>query len=105
MGYRLYATIPNVDYENNYLELGKQYEEALVDVNDKWGFSDNDERLFETQYMSEGESLRDFVNELKEVNEELVENNAEHYLYNLDLLDKLVEFAIENKYTIWFYSR
>lgn len=101
MGYRLHATIPNVEHEYNDLELGKQYNPVWDLFNESWGFSDEDESLFDASINWVPDQLREFFEALKKINDLLSEDEQ---LYNIELLEELIEFAIENKYVIWFYS-
>lgn len=104
MGYRLHFEIPNVRHESlnsGELELGKMYrnwEEFTkeYDLDNDLGLRynlGNDWELAE---------FKDFVEELKEHNDELVKNDLEYALYNMELLDELVKLAIENKYKVRF---
>lgn len=94
MGYRLHATIPNVDYEFNYLELGKQYDYKWESFNDKW-FG----RYHDGGTISK-EDFDEFYNELTTINKEPGEFN----LYNLELLKEMIEFARKHNYIILFES-
>lgn len=103
MGYRLHFEIPNVRHESlnrSSLELGKMYEnwdEFLYkydDLDDDLGLIFNlDWQLAE---------FTDFVKDLKERNDYLIKNDLEYTLYNMELLDELVELAIEKRYIIRF---
>jgi hypothetical protein len=98
MGYRLYATIPNIDYEDNDLELGKQYDYRWDDFNDKWfGTTDGIGMLFP-------EWFDEFLADLKMINQDIIENEEEYDLYNIELLEKMFQFAKENNYYIYFRS-
>jgi hypothetical protein len=98
MGYRLHASIPNVEYEDNNLELGKQY-------NSRW-----DE--FNYTHFGKDDGLGmlipgifdDFLRDLKRINREIIENNEEYDLYNIEKLEKMFEFAKEKNYYVYFES-
>ncbi len=98
MGYRLHASIPNVEYEDNNLELGKQY-------NNRW--QDFNETYF-NNYDGIGilipETFDEFLRDLKLINREIIENDEEYDLYNIELLEKMFEFAKENNYYVYFES-
>lgn len=98
MGYKLRASIPNVKYDDNYLELGNQYNERWDDFNDI--------------YFGEGadggwpppETFDEFIRDLKKVNHEIIENKEEYPLHNIERLEKMFEFAYENGYYVYFES-
>lgn len=98
MGYRLHASIPNIEYVDNNLELGKQY-------NIRWD-------SFNYTYFGRAadggmvlpDMFDDFLRDLKLINREIIENNEEYDLYNIELLEKMFEFAKENNYYVYFES-
>ena len=98
MGYRLHASIPNIDYEDNDLELGKQY-------NNRW---DSFNKIYFNNYDGEGmlhpTMFDEFLRELKAINREIIANNEEYDLYNIEHLEKMFEFAKENNYYVYFES-
>ena len=105
MGYRLHFEIPNVRHESlnsGSLELGKMYDNwyeftlYYEDLEDELGLTYN------LGYDWELASFKDFVKDLKEHNDKLVKNDLEYTLYNMDLLDELVELAIAKRYIVRF---
>lgn len=90
MGNRLYVKIPNVNYDINNLELGKPsdliYEEFFS-------------KRINTDELVHFLDLKEYLLELLEINDQA----TDHKLYNLDLLNDLVDFAIKNKYDVYFY--
>ena len=99
MGYRLHASIPNVEYVENNLELGKQYNDKWDDFNYKWfGRIDLDGGMLHP------ETFDEFLIDLKMVNSEIIENEENYDLYNIELLEKMFEFAKENNYYVYFES-
>lgn len=97
MGYRLHFEIPNV---RDSLELGKMYKN-WEEFSYKYDDLENDLGLIFNLDWQLAE-FTDFVKELKEHNDNLVKNDLEYALYNMELLDELVELAIENKYIVRF---
>lgn len=94
MGYRLHATIPNIQNYDNHIELGKQVDYKWVEFNDKWfspGF-DGGTIL--------SEDLQEFYEELVEINKK----PGQYDLYNLDLLKEYIDHAVKHKYTMHFIS-
>lgn len=99
MGYRLHFEIPNVRHEslipyNSSLELGKMYK--------NWDEFTLYYKEYNLGYDWELAEFTDFIKELKEHNDYLVKNDLEYALYNMDLLDELVELAIEKRYIVRF---
>lgn len=98
MGYRLYASIPNIEYEDNNLELGKQYNSRWQDFN----------KTYFNNYDGVGMLIPDmfdeFLRDLKMINREIIENKEDFDLYNIEFLEKMFEFAKENNYYIYFES-
>ena len=94
MGYRLYANIPNVEYVNNNLELGKQYDDKWDDFNYKW-FGE-----YQDAGMIYKLDLQEFLTELKDVNAE----PGRYDLYNIEFLEKMVQHAILHGYDLYFES-
>lgn len=105
MGYRLHFEIPNVRHEslnNSGLELGKMYKnwEEFTLYYDEL---ENDLGLtYDLRSDWDLAEFKDFVEELKEYNDYLIENDLAYVLYNMDLLDELVELAIEKRYIVRF---
>lgn len=93
MGYRLYATIPNINYSENFLELGKQYDRKWDDFNNFW-FGEFDGGLIHPADLSE------FLSELKKVNNQ----PGEYELYNIELLEEMIQHAILYDYSMFFVS-
>lgn len=104
MGYRLHATIPNVNYVDNNMEIGKLYDSIWDSVLAKYKFSDEDDKVFVTHTDYDADDLREFVKDIKKANAILEGEESIYTLYNLELLDNMVEFAILHRYTIWFHS-
>lgn len=98
MGYRLHASIPNVEYVENNLELGKQYNDKWDDFNYKW-FGE-----YQDGGMIHPETFDEFLIDLKMINSEIIENEENCDLYNIELLEKMFEFAKENDYCVYFES-
>ena len=98
MGYRLHASIPNVEYVENNLELGKQYNVRWDNFNYTYFGSDFDKGMIHP------ETFDEFLIDLKMVNSEIIENEENYYLYNIELLEKMFEFAKENNYYVYFES-
>lgn len=94
MGYRLHAIIPNVVYEDNSLELGKQYDQKWNRLNDYYLCKECNSGLIHPHQFD------DFLDLLNEINIEV----ETYKLYNIDLLEKMMEYAKENDYSIYFYS-
>ena len=98
MGYRLHASIPNVEYVYNNLELGKQY-------NVRWDY-------FNNRYFGKGadggmvlpEMFDEFLRDLKMINSEIIKNKEGFDLYNIEPLEEMFEFAKENNYYVYFVS-
>ena len=99
MGYRLHASIPNVEYVENDLELGKQYNVRWDYFNDNW-FGESQDGGMLAPYMFD-----DFLIDLKMVNTEIIENKEGFDLYNIGLLEKMFEFAKANNYYVYFVSK
>lgn len=98
MGYRIHVSIPNVKYEDNNLELGKQYNVRWDDFNLLYFGRDSDGGLLHP------ETFKEFLKDLKMINHEIIENEENYELYNIDRLEKMFEFAKENKYYVYFES-
>lgn len=98
MGYRLHASIPNVEYVNNNLELGKQYNVRWDYFNDNWFGESRDGGMLHPEMFDE------FLRDLKMVNSEIIENKESYDLYNIHLLEKMFKFAKENDYYVYFES-
>ena len=94
MGYRLHARIPNVAGVRE-LELGKQYDDKWDDFNHKWFGEGRDEGMI---YRLD---LQEFLAELKAVDAE----PGLHDLYNIELLEEMVQHAILHDYDMYFISR
>ncbi len=104
MGYRLHFEIPNVRHRSlnsGGLELGRMYRNWDEFINE-YDLENDLGLIYELQYDWELAEFKDFVEELKEHNDELVKNDLEYALYNMELLDELIELAIENRYTVRF---
>lgn len=98
MGYRLYASIPNIEYEDNNLELGKQY-------NNRWaGFNETYFNYDDGIGMLIPEMFDEFLRDLKMINQEIIENEEYYTLYNIEKLEKMFEYAKENNYYVYFDS-
>ena len=93
MGYRLHATIPNVKPFDHDLELGKQYDGKWDDFNNYWFAGSDHGRVSSSDII-------DFYIELTYINDQ----PGEYKLYNLDLLEKMVSYAIKHKMDIHFIS-
>lgn len=103
MGYRLHFEIPNVRHESlnrSSLELGKMYENWDEFLNKYDDLDDDLGLIFNLDWQLA--EFTDFVKDLKEHNDNLIKNDLEYSLYNMELLDELVELAIENKYIVRF---
>ena len=98
MGYRLYASIPNVNYEEENLELGKQYNSRWQDFNETYFGS------YDGLGMLVPEMFDEFLRDLKMINQEIIENKENYTLYNIDKLEKMFEYAKENNYYVYFES-
>ena len=98
MGYRLHANIPNVEYADNDLELGKQYNVRWDYFNDNW-FGESRDGGMIAPY-----EFDDFLRDLKIVNSEIIKNKEGFDLYNIELLEKMFEFAKEKNYFVYFES-
>lgn len=98
MGYRLHASIPNVKYVEKNLELGKQYNVRWDDFNDTYFSRDIDGGMIHP------ETFDEFLRDLKKINHEIIENKESYDLYNIELLEKMFEFAKENNYYVYFES-
>lgn len=98
MGYRLHASISNVEYEDNNLELGKQYNNRWDDFNYTYFGENNDSGMLHP------ETFNEFLRDLKTINREIIENKEEYDLYNIEFLEKMFEFAKENNYYVYFES-
>lgn len=95
MGYRLHASIPNVNGFNNDLELGKQYDYAAWDgFNDKWFGAENDTGFVRA------EDLLEFYDDFLDANE----NATKYPLYNVDVLKEMIDYAVKNNYVMYFVS-
>lgn len=98
MGYRLHASIPNVEYIHNNLELGKQYNERWHEFNDEY-FGENAD-----SGMIHPDTFNAFLIDLKRVNREIIENKEMYDLYNIDHLERMFQFASANNYEVYFVS-
>lgn len=98
MGYRLYASIPNIEYVDNDLELGKQYNNRWDDFNYTY-FGENADGG-----MLHHETFDEFLRDLKMINDEIVSNEENYHLYNIETLEKMFEYAKENNYYVYFES-
>ena len=94
MGYRLHASIPNVEYVNNNLELGKQYDDKWDDFNYRWFGEGRDTGMI---YKLD---LQEFLTELKAVNAE----PCRYELYNIEALEEMIQYAILYEYDLYFES-
>ena len=94
MGHRLHATIPNIKPYDKDLELGKQYDSKWDNFNDKWFGEDNDSGRIAY------EDIKEFYEEYVEIN-----NQPSYYdLYNTEHLKEMVDYALLNKYDMFFDS-
>ena len=103
MGYRLHFEIPNVRHESlnrSSLELGKMYRNWEEFLNKYDDLDDDLGLIFNLDWQLA--EFTDFVKGLKEHNDYLAKNDLEYELYNMELLDELVELAIEKRYIIRF---
>ncbi len=98
MGYRLNVSIPNVEYVNNYLELGKPYNVRWNAFNDKY-FGENAD-----SGMIHPETFDEFLRDLKTINREIIKNKEIYDLYNIELLEKMFKYAKQNNYCVYFES-
>ena len=98
MGYRLNASIPNIEYVDNDLELGKQYNVRWDDFNNRYFGKGADEGMIHPEMFDE------FLSDLKMINSEIIKNKENYDLYNIELLEKMFEFAKENNYYVYFES-
>lgn len=98
MGYRLYASILNIKYEGNDLELGKQYNSRWQDFNETY-FGKDDGMGMLVPYIFD-----DFLRDLKMINQEIIESEDKYTLYNIDKLEEMFEYAKENNYYVYFES-
>jgi hypothetical protein len=94
MGYRLHVTIPNVPNYDSFLELGKQYNSKWNNFNNKWFGENRDEGLIDH------EDIIKFYKEYIKINDKV----GDYKLYNTDKLKKLLEYALKNKYSVYFVS-
>ena len=94
MGYRLHASIPNVAEFRRSLELGKQYDGKWDDFNYKWFGEDRDGGMVHRL------DLLEFLTELKAVNAE----PGHHDLYNIEILEEMIQHAILHGYDMYFVS-
>lgn len=104
MGYRLHFEIPNVRHkslDSGGLELGRMYKNWNEFINE-YDLESVLGLIYYLEYDWQLAEFKDFVKDLKEHNDELVKNDLEYTLYNMELLDELVELAIENKYIVRF---
>lgn len=99
MGYRLYASIPNVAEFNEPLELGKQYH-GWDEFNEKWFGCDKDEGFISSDHLIE------FYNDMIETNKIILSSDepVKYDLYNLEFLKDMIDCAIKNKYYVYFES-
>ena len=95
MGYRLYATIPNVPHKHNILELGKQYDSNWREFLDNWFGEDNDQGIVLAAH------VKQFYDELVKLNNENVENGSIYGLYNLELLKEMVDLGYDMYFDSW----
>lgn len=100
MGYRLHFEIPNI--RKSSLELGKMYKNWEDFLNKYYDLDDDLGLSYNLRYDWQLAEFTEFVKDLKDHNNNLVKNDLEYTLYNMDLLDQLVELAIENKYIVRF---
>lgn len=91
MGYRLHATIPNVEFGKSYIELGKQYDIVWDSFNTKWFGEGQDSGMVD-------------YHELEDFYQELIKINPEEGLYNLDSLKKYIDYCVKHKYDLYFTS-
>jgi hypothetical protein len=94
MGYRLYASIPNIMPYEKDLELGKQYDSKWEAFNDKWFGEGND-----SGFISH-EDIEEFYTEYVEINNQ----PGDCGLYNTQRLKSMVDYALLNKLDIYFVS-
>ncbi len=94
MGYRLHASIPNIEHYDNGLELGKQYDSKWDDFNDKWfgEYSDSGRISYK--------DIKEFYKEYVEINNQ----PGEFILYNTERLKKMVDYALLHKKDMFFES-
>lgn len=98
MGYRLYAEIPNVNYPDNNLELGKQY-------NSRWQyFNETYFKNYDGKGMLEPQMFDEFLRDLKMINNEIAKNDEGWVLYNIEILEEMFKYAKENNYSVYFES-
>ncbi len=94
MGYRLHASIPNIKPYDKDLELGKQYDSKWDAFNDKWFGEGND-------YGRIGhEDIAEFYVEYVEINNQ----PSDYDLYNTEHLKSMVDYALLNKFDMFFES-
>ena len=94
MGYRLHASIPNIKPYDKDLELGKQYDSKWDDFNYKWFGEGND-------YGRIGhEDIEEFYKEYVEINNQ----QGDYDLYNTEHLKSMVDYALLNKFDMFFES-
>lgn len=95
MGYRLYATIPNIAHKNNRLELGKQYDSSWRGFLYHWFGEGNDQGLVL------GAHLKKFYEELVEINNENILDGSIYGLYNLNILKEMVDLGYDMYFDTW----
>lgn len=100
MGYRLHFEIPNIRTDS--LELGKIYKNWEEFLDEYHEIESDLGLIYNLEYNWQIESFKDFVKELKERNDYLIENDLAYTLYNMELLDELVKLSIENRYIVRF---
>ena len=94
MGYRLHASIPNIKPYDKDLELGKQYDSKWDAFNDKWFGEGNDSGRIGH------EDIEEFYKELVEINNQ----QGDYDLYNIQYLKSMVDYALLNKFDMFFES-
>lgn len=97
MGYRLNAVSINFVFKgkkNYHLELGKQYDSKWDEFNNYWFGNGEDQGLVYS------EDLKEFYTELVAFNT----IRGDYKLYNLEDLEEMIDYAIENKLAIYFTS-
>ena len=94
MGYRLHASIPNIKPYDKDLELGKQYDSKWDAFNDKWFGEGNDSGRIGH------EDIEEFYKEYVEINNQ----PSDYDLYNTEHLKSMVDYALLNKFDMFFES-
>lgn len=95
MAYKLFVTIPNVDYPDNNLELGKQRGLAWYQFNNYWFGEDKDGGMIGWY------DLPEFLKQFEETNND---ESKEYVLYNIHRFKEMIQFAMLYSYSLYFES-